>query len=87
MTLSEHLYIHLPLAYKEVATAELYKLIFEFHENVMESNSGRYTYFKDQAQTGYRIKKKDYLSNKRKAFSLKEWVEYQCTEQFYKLGT
>lgn len=47
MTLSEHLYIRLPLAYKEVAIAELYKLIFEFHENVMESNSGRYSYFKD----------------------------------------
>ena len=47
MTLCEHLYIRLPLAYKEVAIAELYKLIFEFHENVMESNSGRYIYFKD----------------------------------------
>lgn len=47
MTLSEHLYIRLPLAHKEIAIAELYKLIFEFHENVMESNSGRYTYFKD----------------------------------------
>lgn len=47
MTLSEHLYIHVPLACKEAATAELYKLIFESHQSIMESNSGRYTYFKD----------------------------------------
>lgn len=55
MTLSEHLSIYPPLAYKEIATTELhnliffplYNLIFESHKNVMESNSGSYTYFKD----------------------------------------
>lgn len=34
MTLFEHFGIHLPLAYKE---AEVCNLIFESHENVMES--------------------------------------------------
>jgi hypothetical protein len=32
MTLSEHLSIHLPLAYKEGAMADLHNLIFESHK-------------------------------------------------------
>lgn len=47
MTLSEHLGIHLPLALKEVAIAQLYNLTFESHKNVMESNFGSYIYSKD----------------------------------------
>lgn len=59
MTLSEHLSIHLLLALEEVAVAQLHNLTFESHKNVMESNSGSNTYFKDQAQTGYRWGKKE----------------------------
>lgn len=47
MTLSEHLSIYLRLAYTEDAITRVTQPDFESHGNVMESNSGSYTYFKD----------------------------------------
>lgn len=76
MALSEHLSIHLHLAYKEGAITRATQSDSESHENVLWRVILAVPHILKtrlkQVTEGRKRRRKDYLSNKRKAFNLKE---------------